>query len=220
MHAIWGLGLLSLTKAVVVVDEWVERARLRGGLLPRRRQRRPEARRAASAEGPLDHLDHAPTLQFYGGKLGIDATHEGPRGGHAAVAAGDRDERRGAPLVDERWDEYGLGGVPRAPNGRRESARCANCYVVDAARPATIESRRPTTEGETLGRAPGGRADRSFRRPASGRSGFAVGIVCLLVGLVDQLAGRGRRRRDRALSSGSSGPATSRPARASRPRRR
>ena len=24
MHAIWGLGLLSLTKAVVVVDEWVD----------------------------------------------------------------------------------------------------------------------------------------------------------------------------------------------------
>ena len=29
-------------------------------------------------EGPLDHLDHAPTLQFFGGKLGIDATHKGP----------------------------------------------------------------------------------------------------------------------------------------------
>ena len=32
-------------------------------------------------EGPLDHLDHAPTLQFYGGKLGIDATHKGPAEG-------------------------------------------------------------------------------------------------------------------------------------------
>ena len=31
------------------------------------------------SEGPLDHLDHAPTRQFYGGKLGIDATHKGPR---------------------------------------------------------------------------------------------------------------------------------------------
>jgi 4-hydroxy-3-polyprenylbenzoate decarboxylase len=27
-------------------------------------------------EGPLDHLDHAPTRQFYGGKIGIDATHK------------------------------------------------------------------------------------------------------------------------------------------------
>ena len=30
------------------------------------------------SEGPLDHLDHAPGRQFYGGKLGIDATHKGP----------------------------------------------------------------------------------------------------------------------------------------------
>ena len=29
-------------------------------------------------EGPLDHLDHAPTRQFFGGKIGIDATHKGP----------------------------------------------------------------------------------------------------------------------------------------------
>ena len=30
------------------------------------------------AEGPLDQLDHAPTLQFVGGKLGIDATAKSP----------------------------------------------------------------------------------------------------------------------------------------------
>ena len=33
------------------------------------------------SEGPLDHLDHAPTRQFYGGKIGIDATHKGPAEG-------------------------------------------------------------------------------------------------------------------------------------------
>ena len=30
------------------------------------------------AEGPIDQLDHAPTLQSYGGKIGIDATAKGP----------------------------------------------------------------------------------------------------------------------------------------------
>ena len=45
-------------------------------------------------EGPLDHLDHAPTLQFVGGKIGIDATAKGPLEGRARMAAGDRDERR------------------------------------------------------------------------------------------------------------------------------
>ena len=41
MHAIWGLGMLSLSKSVVVVDELRRRARLRAGLLPRLRERRP-----------------------------------------------------------------------------------------------------------------------------------------------------------------------------------
>ena len=84
MHAIWGLGMLSLTKAVVVVDEYVDVHDYERGLLPRLRERRPEARRRSSPKGPLDHLDHAPTLQFYGGKLGIDATAQGAGGGRAA----------------------------------------------------------------------------------------------------------------------------------------
>ena len=29
--------------------------------------------------GPVDHLDHAPYAQFWGGKLGIDATRKLPR---------------------------------------------------------------------------------------------------------------------------------------------
>src|SRR5579885_1232969 len=61
MHAIWGLGLLSLTKAVVVVDEHVD-----------------PGRDVLLSEGPLDQLDHASALPCYGGKLGIDATHKGP----------------------------------------------------------------------------------------------------------------------------------------------
>ena len=94
MHAIWGLGLLSLTKSVVVVDEWVDVHdyeevffRVGANVDPKRD--------VLISEGPLDHLDHAPTLQFYGGKLGIDATHKGPDEGARDVAAGDRDERRG-----------------------------------------------------------------------------------------------------------------------------
>jgi 4-hydroxy-3-polyprenylbenzoate decarboxylase len=47
MHAVWGLGLLSLTKTVIVVDEHVESARLRPGRVLRRRERRPGPRRRA-----------------------------------------------------------------------------------------------------------------------------------------------------------------------------
>jgi 4-hydroxy-3-polyprenylbenzoate decarboxylase len=107
MHAIWGLGLLSLTKAVVVVDEHVDVHdyeevffRVTANVDPKRD--------VLLTEGPLDHLDHAPTLQFYGGKIGIDATHKGPSEGtrewpEEIVMS---DEVR--ELVSRRWSEYGV----------------------------------------------------------------------------------------------------------------
>ena len=56
-------------QAVVVVDEWVDVHdyeevffRVGANVDPKRD--------VLISEGPLDHLDHAPTLQFYGGKLG------------------------------------------------------------------------------------------------------------------------------------------------------
>ncbi len=107
MHAIWGLGLLSLTKSVVVVDEWVnvhdyEEVFFRVGANV------DPKRDVLLTEGPLDHLDHAPTLQFYGGKIGIDATHKGPQEGTRPwpeEIVMSEDVRR---LVDERWVEYGI----------------------------------------------------------------------------------------------------------------
>src|SRR5437870_7644904 len=117
MHAIWGLGLLSLTKSVVVVDEWVNVHdyeevffRVCANVDPKRD--------VLLSEGPLDHLDHAPSLQFYGGKLGIDATHKGP-------AEGAREwppEIEMAPamkeLVTRRWAEYGIALDASAGDGR------------------------------------------------------------------------------------------------------
>src|SRR6187455_2154546 len=118
MHAIWGLGLLSLTKSVVVVDEWVdvhdyEEVFLRVGANV------DPKRDVLISEGPLDHLDHAPSLQFYGGKLGIDATHKGPEEGARPWPEEIQMSEEVRRLVDVRWDEYGLGDVPRG-NGRPE----------------------------------------------------------------------------------------------------
>ena len=64
MHAIWGLGMLSLSKSIVVVDEHVNVHDYAEVFFYVGRERRPEARRRCSPRGPLDHLDHAPTLQF------------------------------------------------------------------------------------------------------------------------------------------------------------
>jgi 4-hydroxy-3-polyprenylbenzoate decarboxylase len=122
MHAIWGLGLLSLTKSVVVVDEWVDVHdyeevffRVTANVDPKRD--------VMISEGPLDHLDHAPTRQFYGGKLGIDATHKGPAEGTREwppeiVMSDDVKE-----LVDRRWAEYGIDVDAARQDGRRGPLR-------------------------------------------------------------------------------------------------
>jgi 4-hydroxy-3-polyprenylbenzoate decarboxylase len=107
MHALWGLGLLSLTKTVVVVDEWVDVHdyddvffRVCANIDPKRD--------VIISEGPLDHLDHAPTLQFYGGKLGIDATHKGPAEGARPWPEEIVMSENVRRLVEARWSDYGL----------------------------------------------------------------------------------------------------------------
>ncbi len=75
-------------------------------------------------EGPLDHLDHAPTLQFIGGKIGIDATAKGPLEGTREWPPEIEMDTAIRELVDRRWEEYGLGTVPQAGNGGiRQSSR-------------------------------------------------------------------------------------------------
>jgi 4-hydroxy-3-polyprenylbenzoate decarboxylase len=113
MHAIWGLGMLSLTKGIVIVDEHVDVHDYQQVMFYVGANVDPK-RDVVITEGPLDHLDHAPTLQFLGGKIGIDATAKGPLEGtrewppEIEMSAEVRD------LVNRRWAEYGLGTVPPA----------------------------------------------------------------------------------------------------------
>jgi 4-hydroxy-3-polyprenylbenzoate decarboxylase len=122
MHAIWGLGMLSLTKAVVVVDEHVDVHDYEEVLFRVGANVDPK-RDVLITEGPLDHLDHAPTRQFYGGKLGIDATHKGPAEGTREWPPEIEMTPEVKELVDRRWSEYGIGLDLSAANGRmRQSA--------------------------------------------------------------------------------------------------
>src|SRR5215218_5123301 len=121
MHAIWGLGMLSLTKSIVVVDEWVDVHdynevffRVGANVDPKRD--------VLLSEGPLDHLDHAPSLQFYGGKIGIDATHKGPEEGARPWPEEIRMSEEVRRLVDERWGEYGIGPDELEADGRGKGA--------------------------------------------------------------------------------------------------
>ena len=116
MHAIWGLGMLSLTKGIVVVDEHVD-VHDYGAVMFYVGANVDPKRDVVISEGPLDHLDHAPTLQFVGGKIGIDATAKGPLEGAREWPPEIVMSDEVRALVDRRWEEYGLGAVPGARNG-------------------------------------------------------------------------------------------------------
>jgi 4-hydroxy-3-polyprenylbenzoate decarboxylase len=107
MHALWGLGLLSLTKVVIVVDahvdphDYAQVAFYVGANID-------PARDVVLAEGPADHLDHATSRQFVGGKLGVDATAKGPGEGAREWPPEIDMSEEVRELVDGRWAEYGL----------------------------------------------------------------------------------------------------------------
>ncbi|WP_412544258.1 menaquinone biosynthesis decarboxylase [Longispora sp. K20-0274] len=108
MNAIWGAHLMSLTKLIVVVDDdcdvhdYNEVAFRAFGNVD-------YSRDLLLTEGPVDHLDHASYNQFYGGKIGIDATRKLPSEGYHR---GWPDELVMTPdvveKVSKRWKEYGL----------------------------------------------------------------------------------------------------------------
>ncbi|WP_045877395.1 menaquinone biosynthesis decarboxylase [Pseudofrankia sp. DC12] len=110
MHAVWGAGLLSLSKLVIVVDadcdvhDYSEVAWRAFGNVD-------YAHDLVTTIGPVDHLDHSSYEQFYGGKAGIDATRKLPTEGYRR-AGGWPDEcvmdEATRDLVTSRWKEYGI----------------------------------------------------------------------------------------------------------------
>jgi 4-hydroxy-3-polyprenylbenzoate decarboxylase len=100
MHGLWGLGLLTLAKAIVVVDEWVDVQNLSqaawqtfGNV--------DWSRDILITPGPVDQLDHASYTPLYGGKIGIDATAKWPEEGYAR---GWPEVARMSPEVQQRVD--------------------------------------------------------------------------------------------------------------------
>ncbi len=108
IHGLWGLGLLMLAKAIVVVDEWVDVQNLSqagwqvlGNV--------DWSRDIVTVSGPVDQLDHASSQSSYGGKIGIDATAKLPEEGYSRtwpeVASMSPDVRQ---RIDALWSELGL----------------------------------------------------------------------------------------------------------------
>ncbi len=109
MYAMWGMGQMSFTKMIVVVDKWVNVQdpsevvwRIGNNVDPKRD--------IVILEGPLDVLDNASDILAYGGKIGIDATKKLPSEGFTREWPDDivmsSDIKK---LVDEKWKEFGIG---------------------------------------------------------------------------------------------------------------
>jgi 4-hydroxy-3-polyprenylbenzoate decarboxylase len=109
MNALWGQGLMSLAKVLVVVDAWVNVRDPREAWWVALNNIDPE-RDARFTMGPVDVLDHSSRAFTYGSKMGLDATKKLPEEGFS---------RNWPPLiemdattkarVDAIWSKLGLG---------------------------------------------------------------------------------------------------------------
>ncbi|MCC6832690.1 MAG: menaquinone biosynthesis decarboxylase [Thermoleophilia bacterium] len=116
MNAVWGLGLLSLSRCVIVVDHDVDVHDV-SQVAFRAFSNVDPARDMLLVDGPVDALDHAAPYFAYGSKIGFDATRKLPGEGQVRPWP---DEIRMSEdiraLVDRRWAEYGIPGAgTRAP---------------------------------------------------------------------------------------------------------
>lgn len=107
-YGLWGLGLMMLTKAIVVVDHDVDVHNL-SEVAWRVLGNVDWQRDVVTVDGPVDQLDHSARHDSFGGKIGIDATAKGDMDGHSRawpneIVMSDDISR----LVDERWSSYGL----------------------------------------------------------------------------------------------------------------
>jgi len=108
MYGLWGMGLMALAKAIVVVDANVNVHDL-SEVAWRVTNNLDPARDITIVSGPLDDLDHASPTPKAGSKMGIDATAKGPADGRMRPWPPDIAMSRDiVELVDRKWAEYGL----------------------------------------------------------------------------------------------------------------
>ncbi len=114
MYGLWGLGLLSLAKSIIVVDHFVNVQDLSEVAWRVTNNLNPD-RDLVLVSGPVDDLDVASPTPKFGSKVGIDATQKTLQEGR---------QREWPPdivmspevkaLVDRKWGEYGI-EIPPSP---------------------------------------------------------------------------------------------------------
>lgn len=108
MYALWGMGLMMLAKAIIVVDDFVNVQDV-SEVAWRVTNNLDASQDVIFATGPVDDLDHSSPTPKFGSKIGIDATNKG--------ITEDRD-REWPPdivmsddikeLVHNKWLDYGI----------------------------------------------------------------------------------------------------------------
>jgi len=107
-HAIWGLGQLSYTKVVIVVEKKIDVHDLRSVALNVFNNIDPR-RDVFFVEGPVDTLNHASPQRDFGSKMGIDATSKWPEEGYTRVWPEDIEmDKATKDKVDKKWKQYGI----------------------------------------------------------------------------------------------------------------
>jgi 4-hydroxy-3-polyprenylbenzoate decarboxylase len=108
INGLWGAGLMSLAKVVVVVDRWVNVQDDEETWWVALNDIDPE-RDVRFSMGPMDVLDHASRAFTYGSKMGVDATRKLPEEGFARewpdAIRMDEETRR---AVDAKWSSLGI----------------------------------------------------------------------------------------------------------------
>jgi 4-hydroxy-3-polyprenylbenzoate decarboxylase len=108
MNGMWGAGLMSLAKVLVVVDKWVNVRDPDEAWWVALNNIDPE-RDTRFTLGPVDVLDHSSRAFTYGSKMGIDATRKMPEEGFDRtwpdVITMDPATKQ---VVDAKWDSLGI----------------------------------------------------------------------------------------------------------------
>jgi 4-hydroxy-3-polyprenylbenzoate decarboxylase len=108
MNALWGQGLMSLAKVLIVVDKWVDVRNPQEAWWVALNNIDPE-RDTRFTMGPMDVLDHSSRAFTYGSKMGIDGTRKMPEEGFArewpkVIEMDEGTKRR----VDALWPRLGI----------------------------------------------------------------------------------------------------------------
>lgn len=108
MNALWGQGLMSLAKVLVIVDHWVNVRDAQEAWWVALNNLDPQ-RDARFTMGPVDVLDHSSRTFTFGSKMGLDATRKLPEEGFARewpalIEMDDATKRR----VDAIWAKLGI----------------------------------------------------------------------------------------------------------------